>query len=53
MVLVLAPTLVPKKNYGKYIDIISPVFALASILGPISGGIISSSTTSGWVFLLK
>lgn len=53
MVLVLAPTLVPKKDYGKYIGIISSVFALASILGPILGGAISSNTTWRWVFLLK
>jgi len=53
MMLVLAPTLVPKKEYGKYIAIISSVFVIASVLGPIVGGAIASNTTWRWVFLLK
>lgn len=53
MVLVLAPTLVPKKEYGKYIGIISSVFAIASVLGPILGGVIATNTTWRWVFWLK
>jgi predicted MFS family arabinose efflux permease len=53
MTLVLAPTLVPKEEYGKYIGIISSVFALASVLGPIMGGAISTHSTWRWVFLLK
>lgn len=53
MVLVIAPALVPKTEYGKYIGIISSVFALASITGPLVGGAISSSTSWKWVFMLK
>ena len=53
MVLVLAPTLVPKKEYGKYVGIIFSVFSLASIVGPILGRAIASNITWRWVFLLK
>ena len=53
MVLVLAPELVPVTEYGKYIAIISSVFALASVTGPLVGGAIASTTSWRWVFLLK
>jgi MFS family permease len=53
MVLVIAPMMVPPKEYGKYVGIISSVFALASVVGPLVGGAISSHSTWRWVFLLK
>ncbi|KAM5437363.1 hypothetical protein McanMca71_001024 [Microsporum canis] len=53
MVLVFAPSLVPKREYGKFIGIISSVFVLASVLGPILGGIIATHSTWRWVFLLN
>lgn len=53
MVLVIAPKLVPVTEYGKYVGIISSVFALASITGPLVGGAIASNTSWRWVFLLK
>ncbi|KAK3905124.1 drug resistance transporter EmrB/QacA subfamily [Staphylotrichum tortipilum] len=53
MVLVLAPELVPVTEYGKYIGIISSVFALASVTGPLVGGAIASTTSWRWVFLLN
>ncbi|KAK0648531.1 major facilitator superfamily domain-containing protein [Cercophora newfieldiana] len=53
MVLVLAPQLVPVTEYGKYIGIISSVFALASITGPLVGGAIATNTSWRWVFLLN
>lgn len=53
MVLVIAPKLVPVTEYGKYIGIISSVFALASITGPLVGGAIATNTSWRWVFLLK
>lgn len=53
MTIVIAPTLVPKAEFGKYIAIISTVFALASILGPILGGVVSANGSWRWVFFLK
>ena len=40
MVLAVAPTLVPREKFGKYMGIVSSVFAIASVLGPILGGVI-------------
>jgi len=45
MIMVIAPTLVPREQFGKYIAIISSVFAIASVLGPILGGAINTRTT--------
>lgn len=53
MTLVVAPTLVPREEYGKYIGIVSSVFALASVVGPVIGGAIATHTSWRWVFLLK
>ncbi|KAK2796804.1 hypothetical protein FQN51_009028 [Onygenales sp. PD_10] len=53
MIMVIAPDLVPKEKFGKYIAIIASVFAIASIVGPILGGAISTKSTWRWVFLLN
>ncbi|KAL1836435.1 hypothetical protein VTJ49DRAFT_5156 [Mycothermus thermophilus] len=53
MILVLAPKLVPVTEYGKYIGIISSVFAIASFTGPLVGGAIATNTSWRWVFLLN
>lgn len=53
MVLVIAPTLVPLEKFGKYMGIVSSVFAIASVLGPILGGAITTNSTWRWVLLLK
>jgi MFS family permease len=53
MVGVVVTAVVPAEKYGKYMAIISSVFAVASILGPLLGGAINDSTTWRWVFLLK
>lgn len=53
MVLVIAPTLISRENSGKYIGIISSVFAIVSVLGPILGGAITTNSNWRWVFLLK
>lgn len=50
---VIAPTLVPKAEFGRYIAIVSTVFALASILGPLLGGVVSANGSWRWVFFLK
>ncbi|TVY75574.1 Efflux pump FUS6 [Lachnellula suecica] len=49
----IAPTMVPEKEFAKYIAIISTVFLIASVLGPILGGAINTHTTWRWVFLLN
>jgi MFS family permease len=51
MVGVVVTAVVPDEKYGKYMAIISSVFAVASILGPLLGGAINDSTTWRWVFL--
>lgn len=38
---------------GKYTGILSSVFALASLLGPIIGGAIVDTTSWRWVFFIK
>jgi MFS family permease len=53
MVLVLAPTLVPVRKYGKYMAIVATVFLIASVLGPVLGGVINAHSSWRWVFLLK
>jgi predicted MFS family arabinose efflux permease len=53
MVMVVATDLVPPSEYGKYISVIATVFVLASAIGPVLGGVISTHSTWRWVFLLK
>ena len=53
MVVVIAPGLVPRERHGRYMAVISSVFAIASVLGPILGGAITTHSTWRWVFLLK
>ncbi|PUU72369.1 major facilitator superfamily domain-containing protein [Tuber borchii] len=53
MVTVIGSEMVPPEKFGLYMGIISSVFALSSILGPILGGVISGNTTWRWVFLLN
>ena len=53
MVIVVTPQVVPQAEYGKYMAIVSSVFAISSILGPILGGVINGQSTWGWIFLLN
>ncbi|OAT05056.1 MFS multidrug transporter [Blastomyces gilchristii SLH14081] len=53
MILAIAPTLVPQEKFGKYLAVIASVFAIASILVPILGGIIGTNSAWRWIFLLK
>jgi MFS family permease len=41
MVMVITPQVVPRQELGKYMAIVSSVFVLASILGPVLGGAIT------------
>ncbi|KAL0936756.1 MFS multidrug transporter [Colletotrichum truncatum] len=43
----------PARFLGPYSAVVSSVFALASILGPILGGVISDTGDWKWVFLLN
>jgi MFS family permease len=44
--------IVPEK-IGFYSGVISSVFAMANLLGPLFGGIISDRTTWRWIFFIK
>ncbi|PKS13033.1 hypothetical protein jhhlp_000374 [Lomentospora prolificans] len=52
-VTVITPQILPPKKYAKYMAVISSVFALASILGPVLGGAINDHSSWIWVFLLN
>ncbi|KAF2262723.1 MFS general substrate transporter [Lojkania enalia] len=45
--------MVPKQMYPKYSAIISAIVALATLLGPILGGLITEKSTWRWVFLVN
>lgn len=45
--------LVPKESYPKYTSMVSVVFSLSLLLGPIFGGALNHSGTWRWIFLLK
>ncbi|QGA21607.1 hypothetical protein EYB26_009318 [Talaromyces marneffei] len=53
MTLVIAPTIIPPGQMPKYIALISTVFALASVVGPLMGGAITESGQWKWVFLFN
>jgi MFS family permease len=45
--------LINEEKIGFYSGVISSVFAIANLLGPILGGVITDSTTWRWIFFLK
>ncbi|KAL9079240.1 MAG: hypothetical protein Q9157_001858 [Trypethelium eluteriae] len=45
--------MVPKAKYALYTSLVSTVFALSLLLGPLIGGAINDNTTWRWVFLLN
>lgn len=53
MVFVILPDMVSPQQYPTYAAVLSSVFALSNLLGPILGGLINSHTTWRWVFFLK
>jgi MFS family permease len=53
LVTVMTPLMVPPAKYPTYIAIISSVFAISSVLGPLLGGAISDNATWRWVFWIK
>jgi MFS family permease len=53
MVMVIAPDMVLPEKHGKYMGIVSTVFIVASVLGPVLGGVINTHSSWRWVFLFK
>ena len=53
MVFVILPDMVTPKQYPLYATVLSTVFALSNLVGPILGGLINVHTTWRWIFLLK
>lgn len=53
MVSVIVPEMVPPEKWGLYIAILSMVSVVASVMGPLLGGVINNTGSWRWVFLLK
>ena len=53
IVFVIVGKIVTVEKVGLYTGILSSVFALASLIGPILGGVIVDNTTWRWVFFIK
>ena len=53
LVIVILFELVPPPKFANNTAMISSVFALGLVLGPLVGGLINEYTTWRWVFLLK
>jgi MFS family permease len=52
MTVLITYEMVPKKSVPLYGGIISVVVALATVMGPIFGGLISENSTWQWIFYL-
>ncbi|OTB06093.1 hypothetical protein M426DRAFT_259520 [Hypoxylon sp. CI-4A] len=50
---VMVTMMVPPTKYATYVAIITSVFAISSVLGPLLGGAINDNTTWRWVFFLN
>ncbi|RHZ55168.1 uncharacterized protein CDV56_106552 [Aspergillus thermomutatus] len=53
MVMVIATDMVTPEKYGKYMGIVSTVFIVASVMGPVLGGVINTHSSWRWVFLFN
>ena len=53
MVFAIGPEIAPQRLFGVFAGVIGAVYATASILGPILGGVIVNNGDWNWVFLLK
>lgn len=49
----MVPLMVPPHKFATYITIVTSVFAISSVMGPLLGGAISDSTDWQWIFFLK
>lgn len=45
--------MVPPSKYPTYTSVVSAIFAISLLLGPLIGGAINNHTTWRWVFILK
>jgi len=50
---VIIMELVPQESYAKYTSLVSVVFSMSLLLGPIIGGALNHSSTWRWIFLLN
>jgi MFS family permease len=50
---VIVPNITPDRWLGLCSGVVSSFFALASILGPVLGGVLAEYSSWRWVFLLK
>lgn len=50
---IMGTMMVPPAKLATYVSIVTSVFAISSVLGPLLGGAINDSTTWRWVFYLK
>ena len=53
LVFVAIMKLISPEQLGFYSGVISSVFAIANLLGPILGGVITDNTTWRWIFWIK
>lgn len=53
MAMTVMAEVAPVKLIGAVAGLMGSIFALASVLGPVLGGVITSNTTWRWVFYLK
>jgi MFS family permease len=53
IVLVVFFEMVPKEAWPKYSVLVTALFAISLLSGPLIGGAINANTTWRWVFLLK
>jgi MFS family permease len=53
LVFVAIMKLVTPEKMGLYSGIVSSVFALANLLGPVLGGVIVDHTSWRWIFWIK
>lgn len=49
----MVPLMVPPAKFATYITIVTSIFAISSVLGPIVGGAIADKTSWRWVFYIK
>ncbi|TLD25534.1 hypothetical protein PspLS_05725 [Pyricularia sp. CBS 133598] len=49
----MVPLMVPPAKFATYITIVTSIFAISSIIGPVVGGAIADNTSWRWVFYIN